>query len=182
MAKPTVELIDELLKEEQDRCNGALPDLVAIAWRGTLAVIVGDLEFISIEDYDQLRHYFEGIKDDPVSYIVRGVHSLQDAREHEEKFGPGEWVHETLAEQYEREIKSDTRHFGGKLDERFAVAWRSYLYPYHEWKVLTDDEYAKLLALIPEVKNNPLDRIKADINNPDGEAVHLAYLHEGGFR
>jgi hypothetical protein len=52
-------------------------------------------------------------------------------------------------------IQSDIDHFDGKLPERFAIAWRSYLAGLLEWGVLDVPAYDGLSKLLPNVPDDP---------------------------
>jgi hypothetical protein len=52
-------------------------------------------------------------------------------------------------------IQRDIDHFDGKLPERFAIAWRSYLAGLLEWGVLDVPEYDALTEILPSVPDDP---------------------------
>jgi hypothetical protein len=164
--KPDISLLNSLMTQERERYGGTLPDLVAIAWRGYLMALVG--EVIDHLDYDQLRHHFPEIQDDPVSYIVCGKHYLMDEQELNATNGSSEFVDETDMEALRREIKSDSRHLGGTLPTRFAVAWHATLLAHQQWQLLSKDDYDSLVLLLPEIENNPVASIKTAMMNAYG--------------
>ena len=52
-------------------------------------------------------------------------------------------------------IRADLAHFRGALPERHAIAWRAYLAALLEWQVLELAAYDRLVALLPEVADDP---------------------------
>ena len=59
------------------------------------------------------------------------------------------------ATELKNRIQSDIDHFDGKLPERFAIAWRSYLAGLLEWGVLDVPAYDGLSELLPDVPDDP---------------------------
>jgi len=52
-------------------------------------------------------------------------------------------------------IQADIDHFGGRMPEMTAVAWRGYLAAMLEWNLIPVATYDELLARIPAVKDDP---------------------------
>lgn len=55
----------------------------------------------------------------------------------------------------EARIRADLRHFHPAMPERQAIAWRAYLAALLEWQVLELAAYDRLVALLPEVPDDP---------------------------
>lgn len=60
-----------------------------------------------------------------------------------------------IASELKNRIQSDINHFDGKLPERFAIAWRSYLAALLEWGVLDVQKYDALNEMLPSVSDDP---------------------------
>ena len=52
-------------------------------------------------------------------------------------------------------IQADMDHFGGRMPETTAAAWRGYLAAMLEWNLLSVAAHDELVARIPAVKDDP---------------------------
>lgn len=64
-------------------------------------------------------------------------------------------TNQEIASEIRNRIQSDIDHFDGKLPERFAIAWRSYLAALLEWGVLDVQQYDALIEMLPSVSDDP---------------------------
>lgn len=157
MLKPDVNEISKQLIDESERNNGTLPKLYRIAWDAYLrAVAVNYGDSFDHNDYDELRHHFPEIEDDPVSAMACGKHY----KDNYYGVAEGEFVDETEFEGLYREIKQETKHFGGQLPPLYIVAWTGKLLGLHQCKVISDSEYERLLAMLPVLEDNPVKRVE----------------------
>jgi hypothetical protein len=62
---------------------------------------------------------------------------------------------EQRCSELEQRIRVDIEHFGQRLPERNAIAWRAYLAALLEWDVIGIAHYDALLALLPSVEDDP---------------------------
>ena len=57
-------------------------------------------------------------------------------------------------------IQSMTDAFKGQLPERHTLVWNGYLVAAAEWEVITLEEFARLLALLPKLSDKePVDLV-----------------------
>jgi hypothetical protein len=66
---------------------------------------------------------------------------------------------DSVADELAYRIGADTEQFGGRLPERYALAWRGYLAGLLEWGVLAPAAYDRLTGLVPEVADDPATQI-----------------------
>lgn len=64
-------------------------------------------------------------------------------------------TNQEIASELRNRIQSDIDHFDGKLPQRFAIAWRSYLAGLLEWGILDVPDYDALTELLPSVPDDP---------------------------
>lgn len=67
---------------------------------------------------------------------------------------------EEIAEEINQRISDDIKHFKGTLPERNAIAWGGYIASLYEWKVVTQEQFAELVSLLPKISEpNPVAEI-----------------------
>ncbi|TLD39878.1 MAG: hypothetical protein JETT_3855 [Candidatus Jettenia ecosi] len=64
-------------------------------------------------------------------------------------------TNQEITSELKNRIQSDIDHFNGKLPERFAIAWRSYLAGLLEWGILDVSKYDALTEILPSVLDDP---------------------------
>lgn len=52
-------------------------------------------------------------------------------------------------------INADIEHFGGKMPEKTAIAWRGYLAAMLEWNLILPAQFDALTARIPSIDDDP---------------------------
>ncbi len=152
--KPDIKELDRILTAESEHNGGSLPALIRFAWDSYLYGIAH--EVIDHVDYDELRHHFPELEDDPVGDMAVGKHYL----DHDPNIPEGEFVEETEFESLSWKIEQDAKHLGGKLTTPFAVAWYGKLLGLHQCDVISDAEYEQLLGMLPALEDNPVKRVE----------------------
>lgn len=92
---------------------------------------------------------------------------------------------EAIEKELRYRIESEITHQGGKLPERTAIAWGSYLCGLVEWSVIARPTFERLIALVPGANLSALaqrspaepetvaqelrDRIRADLERSHGK-------------
>lgn len=74
-------------------------------------------------------------------------------------------MEERISELKDR-IQSDIDHFGGKLPERFVIAWRAYLAGILEWGILDIQAYDAIVPLLPDLEDDPAVAILLGRDDP----------------
>ncbi|MBX9720850.1 MAG: hypothetical protein K2X81_05620 [Candidatus Obscuribacterales bacterium] len=165
MQKVDVSEIATLLAEVKDSSGGSLPELYRIAWDAYLSTLVGDSgDAFDHNDFIELRDqgYFPSFEDDPdandpVLAMAIGKHYKENYYGNAE----GEFVYESDFQAAHREINQETKHFNGKLPPPYVVAWTGRLLGMHQCKVITDEEYEQLSAMLPVLEDNPIKIVEA---------------------
>lgn len=153
MLKPDLNELSKLLSDVAEQNGGVLPELYRMAWRGYLLALVGDSgDAFDHNDYDDLRHHFPQMEDDPVSAMARGKHYKGNYY----GVAEGAFVDETEFQGLHREIVQEIRHFGGQLPPSYTVAWTGQLLGAFHCKTISNSEYQQLLAMLPSMENNPI--------------------------
>ena len=144
------------------RNHGDLLEL-STALHSYLFTLVGEGDRLAVSDFHDLTEGFPEMEDGTAfDSMTCGVHYQIDSDEKYKDTPEGFFddYEETPFEEYLRKITSDTKHLGGALPRDWAIVWDATTLAGHQWKLLSDNEYAKLKALIPEIKNNPVDQIR----------------------
>ena len=75
---------------------------------------------------------------------------------------------EEITKEIKSRIKADVRALGGKLPERFALAWHGYLAALLEWQVIDIPQYDELFDILPDVNDpNPITTIFSGRDDED---------------
>ena len=61
-----------------------------------------------------------------------------------------------IANELMHRIRADADAFGGAMPERLAIGWRGYLAGILEWGIIRPSTYDALLALLPEITDDPV--------------------------
>ena len=174
MTKPTKHDIDKQLEAARRLWGGTLPELDAIAWDAYIISLVGEPGMLSAQDYRDIRHPLPDINDNPVDAILEGTHywlekedeTDDDDDDDDDDKDDSNFYVESRLERHKREILADTKHFGGHLPDRFAVAWAGMLYGLYRWSLISEAEYQELSDLLPNIENNPVERIERCVEDP----------------
>ena len=66
---------------------------------------------------------------------------------------------DSIVTQLEHRISVDLAHYHGEFPERVAIAWRGYCAGLLEWGVIDVRHHDRLLRLLPEIENDPVNDI-----------------------
>jgi hypothetical protein len=57
-------------------------------------------------------------------------------------------------------ILADLKYFNNNMPERYSIAWGGYIASLYEWSFITQEYFAQLVALLPEISEpNPIAEI-----------------------
>jgi hypothetical protein len=56
-------------------------------------------------------------------------------------------------------VQQSIGFYGGHIPERAALVWDGYLAALLEWGLISVSDHAELVALLPEVEDNPVLRV-----------------------
>jgi hypothetical protein len=77
---------------------------------------------------------------------------------------------EEIAKELAKRIRADTRHFEGKLPERYSLAWGGYIAGLYEWGTIDLSYYRGLNNLLPGVSEpDPVAEIFTGRDDDDDE-------------
>jgi hypothetical protein len=163
MLKLDVNEIAKLLADVSDRNGGNLPTLYRIAWDAYLMALVGNSgDSFDHNDYIELRHHFPTFDDDPDANDP--VNAMAIGKHYKDNYygiSEGDFVDESDFQGLYREIKQETKHFGGRLPPPYTVSWSAQLLGLHQCNVISDTEYGELSAMLPVLKDNPAKEVEA---------------------
>lgn len=66
-----------------------------------------------------------------------------------------------IADELERRISADIRHYGGAMPERAALAWGGYLAAMLEWDLISVSAHDRLSDLLPRHESTEEDPVLA---------------------
>lgn len=159
MLKIDIDEIARMLKQESERNGGTLSKLDNIAWHAYLSSLPGAV--LDHVDYERVQQYFPNFDDDPDAQDP--VLAMAIGKHYKDNYygvAEGEFVNESEFEGLYRQIKQETKHFGGHLPPPYTVAWSGKLLGLHQCKALIDLEYELLLEMLPILEDNPVKKVE----------------------